>query len=48
MGVLILPVAMCTGSLDMASIVSYQATTGIWLAFPLFPIFILFIITILA
>jgi len=48
MGVLILPVAMCTGSLDMASIVSYQATTGIWLAFPLFPIFVLFIITILA
>jgi len=48
MGVLILPVAMCTGSLDMASIISYQATTGIWLAFPLFPIFILFIITVLA
>jgi NADH:ubiquinone oxidoreductase subunit H len=47
MGLLVLPIAVCTGSLDLDSIVSFQTRSG-WLVLPLFPIFVLFVITSLA
>lgn len=48
MGILILPIAMCTGSLDLSIIIQRQVSMGIWLALPLFPLFIMFLITCLA
>jgi len=47
MGVLILPVAMCTGSLDFSVIADYQSNTT-WLLFPLMPIGGMFLVTSLA
>lgn len=48
MGILVLPVAMCSGSLDLSMIIQRQSELQVWFALPLFPIFILFLVTCLA
>jgi NADH-quinone oxidoreductase subunit H len=46
LGLIIIPVIICSGSLQLSSIITAQKS--VWYVFPLLPLFIMFFISILA
>lgn len=45
-GLILIPIVICTGSLNLTDIVNFQE--DVWFVLPLFPLFLLFLISILA